>query len=715
MFLKFYIKVCCFMCFYFKWLFILAWFLCYVKSSFDEFVVTKGFGLSACCDYVEDYVALMGCVKTLNSKKLKDVEVSKDILVVTYISNHILSYASNFAFYNLFQLRSHHFPFLIFDDENSIDYYPKDRRWNKIKLLHDGLDSWGKHYGCILYLDADILLDKYFGTLHTLVLRPINKFSDIDVILSEDLLDYGNSGVLILKNTDWTRSFLQRWWDLREAKNVFCDQHALNFLSLQLADSDEIHHLRILPFPVINTKFPSIVTFEDGTDQNTDSSPPFAVPLVHFLGEYAEVRTQIGLDYSKKLCHFLGYHEHFVNENAKDSDFPRLLKIDLIKLKFSTLQKMIDEKFLILQYSVSDDSSTIIWNDVLELIKSYCQFEKDIRREPESSKLSPYDHRYFRMINETSGSCQRYYLSYSELLGNALHIRYMNFRQSSTSDWYPLLTDFLSFYDLKVSVSTFNITFVDDYSQKMHIYNQEYGLMKFLQSDLMKIIEQHSLQPAEKKKAINNYLSFSFIEKRITMLSSVCKFFREKLSFPLPRVIVDESCEHNFIEVEFKQYEECQIRQSNIKKDKLALWNFPLTGVNISEALSFEQILVSDLYSLIEYAQNETSINTNNPALQNYIFQYIESCGSLSKLYYLSAHEEQSLEWCELAVSNMRSLAHEYHGELRPIVNLQKSIYSQCAQAYMNINETKSKFYEVTGRSLRYHARNLSAHLSEFL
>jgi hypothetical protein len=692
----------------------LVWCLCYVRSSFDELVATKGFGMSACCGYLEDSVALMQCVRTLNAEKYKD-HAKRDTLFVTYISNHVLSYAASFSFYNLFQLTVKHYPLLIFDEENSLDYYPKDRRWNKIKLLHDGLNSWGKNYSFIVYLDADIMLHKFFSILEY-VMEKSKEFSYHNVILSEDLLDYGNSGVLILKNNDWTLSFLQRWWDLRGAKNVFCDQHALNMLSLLLEDSHEIHHLKIVPFPLINSKFPSIISFEDGLDW-TDYTYFLKVPsLIHFLGEYAEVRSQIGLNYTKRLCKFLERVDDLVKQNELDTyeTFTWTpLKIDLIRLKYSALHNILEPKLSLFQVSVSNTTSngTKIASELLEVIKNYCQYEKDILSgRHRFSKFSSYDHSYSEMINEISGGCQRYYLSYSEILGNSLHIHYMNFRQSTASDWYSLLTGFLSFYDLKVSSSAFNITFVEDYSQKIHIYEQEYGFLEFLLNDLIKMIDHFSFLPSTEKRTIKSFLSLSFIEKKVTLLSAVCSFYREKSDIRLPVVIADEERDFRNLAEDLLAFANRQVKD---KHGHGASDSYPLSDVNITAALKYEQILVSDLYSLIEYARNKTDNNVvENPTLQNYIFQYIESCGSLSKFYYLLGQEQESLEWCELALINMNSLVKEYHGELRSIVELQKSINSQCSHVYLNINETKSRLYEVTGNSLRYHARNLSEPLS---
>lgn len=84
--------------------------------------------------------------------------------------------------------------------------------WYKPKFLLNVLDEKNPDY--ILFLDADAIVcnNNY----------KIEEFIDenYDIVVTRD---YGpsvmNAGVILLKNTDWVRSFLQKWWDISNELN----------------------------------------------------------------------------------------------------------------------------------------------------------------------------------------------------------------------------------------------------------------------------------------------------------------------------------------------------------------------------------------------------------------------------------------------------------------------------------------------------------------
>lgn len=80
----------------------------------------------------------------------------------------------------------------------------------------------------IVFVDADLLiLDS------SLNLTAIAYASTADVTMSADSMDVANSGCMIVRTTSSSAlQFFTQWLALRAAKGVFCDQHALNRLSL---------------------------------------------------------------------------------------------------------------------------------------------------------------------------------------------------------------------------------------------------------------------------------------------------------------------------------------------------------------------------------------------------------------------------------------------------------------------------------------------------
>jgi hypothetical protein len=81
--------------------------------------------------------------------------------------------------------------------------------WYKPKLIMEVLDTYNPDY--VLFLDADaIVSDKSYKIEDFLV-------EGYDCIVTED---YGpsvmNGGVILFKNTEWTKMFLQKWWEISE-------------------------------------------------------------------------------------------------------------------------------------------------------------------------------------------------------------------------------------------------------------------------------------------------------------------------------------------------------------------------------------------------------------------------------------------------------------------------------------------------------------------
>lgn len=88
----------------------------------------------------------------------------------------------------------------------------RSHTWYKPKFINEVLEKFDADY--VLFLDADaIIIDNTYR---------IEDFIDekYDCIVTED---YGpsvmNAGVLLFKNTEWTKTFLKKWWDISQTLN----------------------------------------------------------------------------------------------------------------------------------------------------------------------------------------------------------------------------------------------------------------------------------------------------------------------------------------------------------------------------------------------------------------------------------------------------------------------------------------------------------------
>lgn len=79
--------------------------------------------------------------------------------------------------------------------------------WYKLKLLIENLKD--EKYDYVIYVDADAIFVN-----HDFDIRNILQTHQTDLIIGEDFgPDLINGGVLIFKNTKWSKSFLKRVWD----------------------------------------------------------------------------------------------------------------------------------------------------------------------------------------------------------------------------------------------------------------------------------------------------------------------------------------------------------------------------------------------------------------------------------------------------------------------------------------------------------------------
>jgi len=84
--------------------------------------------------------------------------------------------------------------------------------WYKPKLTEEALNIYNPEY--ILFLDADAVVSDFNQNIEDFI------DENYDMVFTEDVGHHSamNAGVFILKNSEWSRSFLKTWW---EAANVF--------------------------------------------------------------------------------------------------------------------------------------------------------------------------------------------------------------------------------------------------------------------------------------------------------------------------------------------------------------------------------------------------------------------------------------------------------------------------------------------------------------
>jgi hypothetical protein len=137
------------------------------------------------------------------------------------------------------------------------EYFPEDQRWNKVKILEDALEvdkGWASHSDYIVWLDSDLI----FLDLGLSLRDVVDAYPESDMIMSADKdlsLGVANTGLVIVKNTAWSRSFLNLWWNSYN-KSLGMDQHVLTKL-WESGQPDIQNHITILRQDALNSAFPS--------------------------------------------------------------------------------------------------------------------------------------------------------------------------------------------------------------------------------------------------------------------------------------------------------------------------------------------------------------------------------------------------------------------------------------------------------------------------
>ena len=94
-------------------------------------------------------------------------------------------------------------------DTNKIESYIEDRShtWAKPKLILEVMDKYDCDY--ILFLDMDAIVSDPSKRIEEFI------DSNFDLIATEDYSSHSkmNAGVLLFKNSEWTRNFMNDWWE----------------------------------------------------------------------------------------------------------------------------------------------------------------------------------------------------------------------------------------------------------------------------------------------------------------------------------------------------------------------------------------------------------------------------------------------------------------------------------------------------------------------
>ena len=79
--------------------------------------------------------------------------------------------------------------------------------WGKVKLVQELLDT--DKFDYVLFLDADAIISDFNQNIEDFI------DSDYDMVFAEDVGYHSsmNTGVFLVKNSEWSKNFLKTWWE----------------------------------------------------------------------------------------------------------------------------------------------------------------------------------------------------------------------------------------------------------------------------------------------------------------------------------------------------------------------------------------------------------------------------------------------------------------------------------------------------------------------
>jgi hypothetical protein len=231
--------------------------------------------IQSCCPIVEDQDGIKGdyaklLMKCANESSLKNNDVvinrlytsggpSLGVGIVTYATSDIHNYFSAALAVNEAYAEHNGYVFKHFD-EKTANYDGDDVRWNKVKILAEALDpdrGWARDLDYVVWIDADIIILD-MGLRLELVAADN---ADADFLVSAEHAGSTtliNSGTVMVKNSAWSRRFLQDWWDFAD-RRLYSDQEQFDMLyKAQVLSGKTSNRVAILPPDALNSDPPAM-------------------------------------------------------------------------------------------------------------------------------------------------------------------------------------------------------------------------------------------------------------------------------------------------------------------------------------------------------------------------------------------------------------------------------------------------------------------------
>lgn len=256
------------------------------------------------------------------------------IHLLTSLTSNILPYASYVLAINSIYAAARGYSMQIIHEDGPVLYQgalDPDARWNKIKFLSDSLHNLpaddSEQY--VVWLDADLAIINFQLDFEQL----IQQYQEADIIMSRDKASapfVGNTGTIIVKNTAWSKHFLDLWWRSYDRRKC-CDQNALTWLYERHIPVDVQQRMYFLPANAINTDFPVWKNHNDFSRVLHLAGLTSIYRIKVFQEAFDHICRQAKKSTDRSLHHQLGIDVQYLQHTASLLLDMRLLALDALK------------------------------------------------------------------------------------------------------------------------------------------------------------------------------------------------------------------------------------------------------------------------------------------------------------------------------------------------------------------------------------------------
>ena len=215
-------------------------------------------------------------------QKVATARTSSTVGLVTYATQDIWNYTAYSFAVNEIYAEHNNYVMLHLDGESSSEYDSFDSRWNKVKILEEALDpetGWARHLDWVVWIDADaIVLD-----MNLRIEEVVAPYPEAHLLVSAEHAGSSTliSGVVIVKNSAWSRAFLKEWWTFK-SRTLYSDQEQFDLLyKAKYAELGLDRKVVILPPDAINSD-PPAMTMQKPYNQ-----------VLHLMGEHTMFRVRV--------------------------------------------------------------------------------------------------------------------------------------------------------------------------------------------------------------------------------------------------------------------------------------------------------------------------------------------------------------------------------------------------------------------------------------